>query len=56
MEVFHAKGHVALNKPRGVMCTAHDPEGRKPSMTCWTSAGLFTVGRLDYNTEVSAHQ
>ena len=44
---------ILLNKPRGVMCTAHDPEGRQ---TVFDLLGeelprLFTVGRLDYNTE-----
>ena len=54
MEVFHAKRvTLLLNKPRGVMCTAHDPEGRKTVYDLLDEElpRLFTVGRLDYNTE-----
>lgn len=45
---------ILLNKPRAVMCTAKDPEGRKTVFDILddkTLPRLFTVGRLDYNTE-----
>ncbi len=49
-----AQGFVyyLLNKPRGVVCTAHDPESR----TCVTSLvpdepRVFSVGRLDAESE-----
>ncbi len=47
------KLYVALNKPPGIVCTRHDPEGR--STVCdllpaeWSN--LFPVGRLDYASE-----
>ncbi|MGE5784675.1 MAG: pseudouridine synthase, partial [Myxococcales bacterium] len=44
--------YVLLHKPRGVMCTASDPEGR-PTVTSLVSslhARLVPVGRLDYAT------
>ena len=42
---------VVLNKPRGVVTTAHDPQGR-PTVTglVETGARLFPVGRLDRET------
>ncbi|MBF0192239.1 MAG: rRNA pseudouridine synthase [Magnetococcales bacterium] len=44
---------VALNKPVGVICSRHDPEGR-PSvypLVEGSGARLVSVGRLDYNSE-----
>lgn len=44
--------YVLLHKPRGVMCTVSDPEGR-PTVTSLVSglhARLVPVGRLDYAT------
>jgi len=44
---------LALNKPRGVVSTMHDPEGR-PSLTelvADRSERLFHVGRLDAESE-----
>ncbi|HUT76140.1 MAG TPA: pseudouridine synthase, partial [Polyangia bacterium] len=43
---------VLLNKPRGVVCTASDPEGRETivGLVRGTQARLFPVGRLDCNT------
>jgi 23S rRNA pseudouridine2605 synthase len=42
---------VVLNKPRGVVTTAHDPQGR-PTVTglVRSDARLFPVGRLDRDT------
>jgi 23S rRNA pseudouridine2605 synthase len=42
---------VVLHKPRGVVTTAHDPQGR-PTVTGLVDAGarLFPVGRLDRDT------
>jgi pseudouridine synthase len=45
--------YIALNKPRGVVSTMSDPEGR-PSLQEYVgdrSARLFHVGRLDTETE-----
>jgi len=45
--------HLALNKPRGVVSTMSDPEGR-PSLgdfVAHRSDRLFHVGRLDADTE-----
>ncbi|MBF0628970.1 MAG: rRNA pseudouridine synthase [Magnetococcales bacterium] len=44
---------VALNKPVGVICSRHDPEGRPSVYPLVEGAGarLVSVGRLDYNSE-----
>ena len=45
--------HLALNKPRGVVATMDDPEGR-PNLGDYVadrSVRLFHVGRLDADTE-----
>ncbi|MEA5059309.1 MAG: pseudouridine synthase [Candidatus Pelethousia sp.] len=44
---------VVLNKPRGVMCTASDPQGR-PTVMHYVKdlpARVYNVGRLDYDSE-----
>ena len=45
------------DKPRGILCTSHDPEGR-PTVVEWAAEmgadprlRLYTVGRLDYDSE-----
>lgn len=44
--------YLALNKPKGVVTTRHDPEGRSTVMQLVPPvAGLFPVGRLDVTTE-----
>ncbi|HEX9187917.1 MAG TPA: pseudouridine synthase, partial [Vicinamibacteria bacterium] len=44
--------YVVLNKPRGVVTTRRDPEGRPTVMDLVPRvAGLFPVGRLDVTTE-----
>lgn len=44
--------YLLLNKPKGIVSTRHDPEGRKTVMDLVPSvAGLFPVGRLDVTTE-----
>ena len=44
--------YLALNKPKGVVTTRHDPEGRTTVMELVPAvAGLFPVGRLDVTTE-----
>lgn len=44
--------YVVLHKPRGVMCTLSDPEGRPTIQGLLRGAGarLVPVGRLDFNT------
>lgn len=44
--------YVVLHKPREVMCTARDPEGRTTvgELVQGPAARLVTVGRLDYHT------
>jgi len=50
-----AKGHIviALNKPRGVVSTMFDPEGRRcvGDLVAGREERLFHVGRLDADTE-----
>jgi 23S rRNA pseudouridine2605 synthase len=44
--------YVVLNKPKGVISTRHDPEGRTTVMDLLPPVpGLFPVGRLDVTTE-----
>ena len=44
--------YLVLNKPKGVVSTRHDPEGRQTVMSLVPAvAGLFPVGRLDVTTE-----
>jgi 23S rRNA pseudouridine2605 synthase len=45
--------YYLLNKPKGVLCTNSDPEGRPRAIDLIPSQGrrLFTVGRLDESTE-----
>jgi 23S rRNA pseudouridine2605 synthase len=44
--------YLVLHKPKGVVTTRHDPEGRRTVMDLVPSvAGLFPVGRLDVTTE-----
>jgi 23S rRNA pseudouridine2605 synthase len=48
-----AHTYLALNKPRGVVTTLSDPEGR-PTVKEYlrgVKARVYPVGRLDYNTE-----
>jgi 23S rRNA pseudouridine2605 synthase len=48
-----AKVYVLLNKPKGVVSTVFDPEGRPTviSLIKHVTARIYPVGRLDYNTE-----
>ena len=44
--------YLLLNKPKGVVTTRHDPEGRRTVMDLVPGVtGLFPVGRLDVTTE-----
>jgi 23S rRNA pseudouridine2605 synthase len=44
--------YLLLNKPKGVVTTRHDPEGRRTVMDLVPAVpGLFPVGRLDVTTE-----
>lgn len=47
------KLYVALNKPAGYVSTRRDPHGRRTVSELLPKewANLYTVGRLDYNTE-----
>ncbi len=46
--------YLALHKPRGLLCTSHDPQGRRtfweclPTLRRWR---LYSVGRLDADSE-----
>jgi 23S rRNA pseudouridine2605 synthase len=45
------KVYFLLNKPRGVICTNRDPQGRKKAIDIVTSGErIFCVGRLDADT------
>ncbi len=47
---------LLVDKPRGILCTAHDPAGR-PTIGDWVKKlgapllRLYTIGRLDYDSE-----
>lgn len=44
--------YLVVNKPKGIVTTRHDPEGRATVMGLVPAvAGLFPVGRLDVTTE-----
>lgn len=48
-----AQRYLVLNKPRGVVCTMSDPQGRPTvadSLGSYAGEGLFHVGRLDTDT------
>ena len=44
---------IVMNKPKRVLTTAHDPEGRRTTaeLVRRIKARIFPVGRLDYDTE-----
>ena len=44
---------ILFYKPRGVVCTSDDPEGRKTVQSYFQDipARLYNVGRLDLNSE-----
>jgi len=45
------KVYFLLNKPKGVICTNSDPQGRKKAIDLvYTSERIFCVGRLDADT------
>jgi len=53
LRINHPKVYLLLNKPKGVLCTLSDPEGR-PKVTDLIrgiSGRIFPVGRLDYQSE-----
>ncbi|MCU0661000.1 MAG: pseudouridine synthase [Myxococcota bacterium] len=43
---------IIMNKPRGIVCTANDPEGRQTVLDLLKDSKLrlYPVGRLDFNT------
>ncbi|MDR3591463.1 MAG: pseudouridine synthase [Negativicutes bacterium] len=47
------KHYILLYKPRGIVTTLEDPEGRRTvsELVADIPARLYPVGRLDYNTE-----
>ncbi|UCC97255.1 MAG: rRNA pseudouridine synthase [Phycisphaerales bacterium] len=46
-----AKVYFLLNKPKGVICTSSDPQGRKKAIDLvHTKERIFCVGRLDAET------
>lgn len=47
------KIYIAFNKPRGVITSTHDPEGRKTVLDYFKGVKfrVFPVGRLDYHSE-----
>lgn len=47
---------LMLNKPHGILCTSHDPQGRQTVLDLLRAAAaprerLYTVGRLDADSE-----
>ena len=52
VSVADERAYLALNKPSGYVSTAHDPQGRPTVLELVPEVpGLFTVGRLDYESE-----
>ena len=58
-QIVRAEPHrtYLADKPRGILCTSHDPEGR-PTIVEWAvhmgadpRLRLYTIGRLDYDSE-----
>jgi len=47
------KVYILLNKPKGIVTTCADPQGRKTVLDLLgeVPARIYPVGRLDYNTE-----
>lgn len=47
------KAVFAFNKPRGVLCTSEDPQGRKTVQDFFKDQPmrLYNIGRLDYESE-----
>lgn len=46
------KIYIKMNKPKGYLCTNSDEKGRKTVFSLLdTKERLFTIGRLDYDTE-----
>jgi len=46
--------YLALNKPRGLLCTSRDPQGRRTFLECLPTLRrwrLYPVGRLDADSE-----
>lgn len=50
---LHRKVYFALNKPRGVVCTNHDPAGRPRVIDLFPQfrERIFAIGRLDEESE-----
>ncbi len=47
------KLYIALNKPRGYLCSSYDPDDRPLALTLFADQypeRLYNVGRLDFNT------
>jgi len=53
IELEEERVYLLMNKPKNVITTKDDPQGRKTVMDLvqgWTDARIFPVGRLDRNT------
>ena len=53
LEYNHKKAYIAFHKPKGMVTTAYDPQGRMTVMEAVADAEishLHPVGRLDYDT------
>ena len=52
IRISASRVYLLLNKPKGVVTTTSDPEGRPTVMGLVPNVpGLYPVGRLDYSTE-----
>jgi 23S rRNA pseudouridine2605 synthase len=55
LKAVPARRYVLLNKPRGVVSTRSDPQGRRTVVDLLTRAGIggyfYPVGRLDFDSE-----
>ena len=53
LTLIEEKIYILLNKPRGIITSVRDPQGRQTVLECikWKGSRIFPVGRLDYETE-----
>lgn len=53
ISIYEKKIYIMLNKPKGVITSMADPQGRKKvvDLLCGVKERVYPVGRLDYATE-----
>jgi len=53
LKLVEKKIYIIFNKPKGVISSVYDPQGRKTVLESmkWSGSRIYPVGRLDYDTE-----